>query len=201
MNRKTIPATALLLLAVSLPATAEVLHFPVDPAHSQVGFTVRHIISNVPGRFAEFSGDVWVDPDDVVGTLKIEGTVKAASVDTNNEKRDKHLASADFFDAADHPEIKFVTKSVKKKGEEYLVTGDLTIRGVTKTVDFAADLHGFATHPFTNTPMTALDLTATIIRQDFGINWNKTLDQGGLLVGNEVTIDVRLEAVVEPTES
>jgi polyisoprenoid-binding protein YceI len=183
-----------------MPAAAEVIHYPVDPVHSQVGFTVRHLVATVPGQFNEFSGDVWADPADVAGTLKVKGTVKAASIDTNNEKRDGHLSSPDFFDVEKHPELTFVSKAVKKKGEGYVVTGDLTMRGVTKTVDFDAVVHGFATHPATNTPMTALEMTTTVNRLDYGIKWNKTFDKGAVLVSNEVTITIRLEAVVPPKE-
>jgi polyisoprenoid-binding protein YceI len=132
--------------------------------------------------------------------LKIAGTVRTASVNTNNEKRDGHLASPDFFDAEKHPVLSFQSKAVKKNGDNYVVSGDLTLRGVTKPVDFDVVVHGFATHPFTNTPMTALDMTATVNRQDFGISWNKTLDKGALLVGNDIAITIRLEAVVPPAE-
>ena len=200
MNRTLSMFAALAVLASWVPAVAEVVHYPVDPVHSEVGFTVRHILSNVPGRFNEFTGDVWADPNAIENTLKITGTVKAASIDTNQEKRDGDLASPNFFDVAKYPELKFQSKAVKKKGDGYVVTGDLTMRGVTKPVDFDVVIHGFATHPFTNTPMTALDMTAKVDRRDFGMNWNKVLDKGALLVGNDVTITVRLEAVVPPKE-
>ncbi|MGH2569617.1 MAG: YceI family protein, partial [bacterium] len=170
--RRTIPLlAAFAAMAQWLPAAAEVVHYPVDPVHSQVGFTVRHIVSTVPGQFNDFSGEVWADPGNVAGTLKVTGVVKTTSIDTNNEKRDGHLRSPDFFDAEKHPELTFVSKAVKKKDDGYVVSGDLTMRGVTKPVDFDVVVHGFVSHPFTNTPMAALEMTAKVNRQDFGINW------------------------------
>jgi polyisoprenoid-binding protein YceI len=199
---RTMPLIATLaLLVAAIPAGAGTIHYPVDASHSQVGFEVRHILSTVPGRFDAFEGSVWVDPDDIEKTLKISGTVQMTSVNTNDKKRDDHLRSPDFFDAENHPKMTFESKSVKKKGDKYLVTGDLTMRGVTKSVDWEVVVHGFVDHPFTNTPMTALDLTGVINRQDFGVSFSKTLETGSLLVGNDVTMTVHIEATVPPSKS
>lgn len=198
---RTMPLAALALLVAAIPASAETLVFPIDSVHSQVGFEVRHILSTVPGRFDSFEGTIKVDPENVEDTLRISGTVQVASVNTNNEKRDGHLRSPDFFDVENHPEMTFESKKVRKKGDKYVVTGDLTMRGVTKTVDWDVVIHGFVENPFTKTPMTALDMEGVINRQDFGVSFSKTLETGALLVGNDVTMKVRLEATVAPAES
>lgn len=197
--KSTMPLIAAIsLLAASLPATAEVIHYPLDASHSQVGFEVRHILSTVPGRFDNFEGSVSVDPENVEKTLKISGTVDMASVNTNNGKRDDHLRSADFFDVENHGKMTFESKTVQKKGDKYLVTGDLTMRGVTKSVDWEVVIHGFADNPFTKTPMTALDMKGVIDRQDFGVSFSKTLETGSLLVSDDVTMLVHIEATVPP---
>jgi polyisoprenoid-binding protein YceI len=202
MNR-LLPLITILTLTASIPlsAMAEVVQYPVDPTHSQVVFSVRHILANVPGRFDEFEGAVWVDPKNIEGSLKVSGTVQMASVNTNNEKRDGHLRSPDFFDTENHPQLTFESKSAKKKGDKYVLTGDLTMRGVTKSVDFEVVIHGFAENPFTKTPMTALEMTGTIDRQEFGVSFSKTLETGSLLVGNDVTMTVHIEATVAPEQS
>ena len=197
--KSTMPLIAAIsLLAASLPATAEVIHYPLDTSHSQVGFEVRHILSTVPGRFDSFEGSVSVDPENVEKTLKISGTVDMASVNTNNGKRDDHLRSADFFDVENHGKMTFESNKVQKKGDKYLVTGDLTMRGVTKSVDWEVVIHGFADNPFTKTPMTALDMKGVIDRQDFGVSFSKTLETGSLLVSDDVTMLVHIEATVPP---
>ena len=202
MNR-LMPLITILTLAASIPLTAaaEVTEYPIDPTHSQVVFSVRHILANVPGRFDKFEGSVWVDPKNIEKSLRVEGSVQMASVNTNNEKRDEHLRGPDFFDAENHPELTFESKSAKKKGDKYVLTGDLTMRGVTKSVDFEVVIHGFAENPFTKTPMTALDMTGTIDRQEFGVSFSKTLETGSLLVGNDVTLTINLEATVPPEQS
>jgi polyisoprenoid-binding protein YceI len=174
--------------------------FSVDPVHSQVGFKIRHLMGKTPGSFGEFSGTVTVDPENVASTLKVHGTVMTASIDTNNEKRDNHLRSADFFDAENHPEITFATKSVAEKNDKLVVVGDLTMHGVTKEVRLRGNFAGVMTNPFTGTPTIGLDLAGEVDRKEFGIVWNKTLDAGGLMLGDEVTIEVHLEATVPPSE-
>jgi polyisoprenoid-binding protein YceI len=196
---KALAALAILLPLVIPPTSAAETHpFAVDAVHSSVEFQIRHLLARTTGRFDVFSGTIWVDPDDVAGTLRIEGTVDAASIDTRNEKRDEHLRSADFFDVEKHGEMKFVSKSVEAHGDEYHVTGDLTIRGVTREVTMMAEIAGFMTSPFTGTPSTGVVLTGEIDRKDFGIEWNKALDAGGFVLGDDVKITVHLEANVPP---
>jgi polyisoprenoid-binding protein YceI len=190
-------------LVLLLPAIAlgDVHEFQVDPVHSQVGFKVRHFVSNVPGRFDEFSGTVWLDPENVAETLKFSGTVGAASIDTDNEKRDGHLRSADFFEVEKYPEITLVSKSVKKEGDdEYLVLADLTLRGVKKTIELEVEHGGVTTNPFTGTPTTGLEIKGEIDRKDYGMVWNKTLDAGGVMLSDEVRIEIELEATVPKAE-
>ncbi|HMB69928.1 MAG TPA: YceI family protein [bacterium] len=182
-------------------ASADTQTFDVDPVHSQVGFKVRHLVARVPGHFGDFNGTISLDPDDVAGTLSVEATVQTASVDTGNDDRDKHLRSEDFFHAEEHPEITFVSKSVEDQGDNvYTVTGDLSMRGVTKSVTLQAEYFGTEKNPFTGTPTAGMDLTGKVNRQDFGIQWNKTLDSGGLILGDTVLIEVHVEATVPPAE-
>ena len=200
--RRNLPATAV-ALALLLPAiaAAETLHFPVDPTHSEVAFKVRHLVAKVPGRFDAFSGNVWADPENVAGTLRIEGSIDVGSVNINNEKRDGHLLSADFFDAENHPTMTFVSKSVKAHGDVYQVTGDFTMRGVTKEVTLVADIAGFATNPFTSTQTTGLEITGAIDRKEIGMVWNKDLDTGGVILGEKVHLSIQIEATVPPAET
>jgi len=190
-------------LALLVPALAlgEVHQFNVDPNHSEVGFKVRHLVANVPGRFDEFSGVVWFDPDNIAKTLKFSGTVVTASIDTNNADRDGHLQSADFFEVDAYPEMTIESKSVKKTDDdEFEVQAELTLRGVTKTVELEVEYNGIITNPFTGTPTTGLEITGKINRKDFGMIWNKALDAGGVVLSDEVKFEINIEATV-PKES
>ncbi|MFN8179362.1 MAG: YceI family protein [bacterium] len=193
---------SLALLALGLPglARAATLEFAVDPVHSLVGFKAHHLLSWVPGNFQEFTGKVWLDPDDVAGTLKLDATIQTASIDTRNDKRNAHLKSADFFDAEKFPTITFQSKGAKATGKNtFQVTGDLTMHGVTKPVTLDVNWAGMSTG-FGGMPLTAMELTGTVNRKDFGVNWSKTLDNGGVVVADEVQIDVNLEANVPKPE-
>lgn len=193
-----------LALAVALPslALAETHHFMVDNVHSEVGFKVRHLVAKTPGVFNDFEGQVWLDPNDIAGTLKLAATIQATSVNTRNEQRDNHLRSADFFEVEAHPEIKFESKSVTQKGDNYLVTGAMTMKGVTKDVVLEAEFGGIATNPFTGTPVIGLELTGKLNRKDFNIEWNKALDTGGFVLSDDVQLEIHLEATVPaPQES
>ncbi len=178
--------TAAVLLSGMLYATP----FDVDIAHSSVGFKIKHLmISNVKGNFAEFSGSYDLEE----GKLKaLEGTIKAASIDTGIDKRDDHLRSADFFDAAKFPEITFkMVSAVAGK-----MTGDLTIHGVTKSVTLDAEVSGTIKDPW-GSERSSVSLSGTINRGDFGLKWNKALEAGGVVVGEEVTISVELEGIAK----
>lgn len=188
LRPKPIAATALAgLLLVPALAAAAVDKYKLDPAHTEVGFTVRHFVSKVAGRFNQFDGDVAIDPKDHT-TLTFSAKIQTASIDTNNERRDGHLRSGDFFDAEKHPEISFQSKKVEKNGDKLKVTGDLTMRGVTKEITLDVAVLGFAGNK------AGFEATGTLNRKDWGVLWNKTLDQGGTMLSDEVDLVVRVEA-------
>lgn len=184
-------ALAAVSLTVALPAAAAT--WQVDPAHSQVGFEVDHMmISTVRGNFGTFTGTAETNAS---GTLtRLAGSVSIASVDTDDAKRDGHLQSGDFFDAATFPEMTFSsTKITPADSGGYQVTGDLTIRGTTRPVTLAvAPLKGPVQDAWGNTKV-GTKATATINRQDFGVTWNKSLDAGGVVVGDDVRITLDLQ--------
>jgi len=188
------------LVAATDSARAEIRDFSIDPVHSEVGFQVRHLTGRVPGHFNEFAGTVRLDPENVAKTLDVTGTVQVASVDTGNEKRDNHLRTADFFDVEQHPEMTLVTRSVEGEGDDLRLVADLTIRGITKPVAFDVDYNGAMTNPFTGTPVTGLTLEGVVNRKDFDIVWNKALDAGGFLLGDDVRIEIHLEATHMPEQ-
>ncbi len=192
-------AFGLSLIAASL-AFAEVSTFEVDGGHSSVVFFTRHLVAKVPGNFGEFDGTLVMDPASIESTLKVDGTIKSASINTGVEKRDNHLKSADFFDAEKYPDIRFTSKKVEKKGDKYAVTGDLTMRGVTKEVTLDTEILAIAANPFTKMPSAGLEMTGKINRKDFGINWNKALDNGGFVLGDDVDILINIEANVPAPE-
>ncbi len=180
-------------LVLTIAAWASASEWTVDKAHSSIGFTVSHmVISKVPGKFTDFDGNVTFDPAHPADG-SVSFTIQAASISTDNEKRDSHLKSADFFDVEKYPEITFVSTKVEPGNDNhYQITGDLTMRGVTKPVTFDAVLNGVVDDPWGNTK-SGFTATTTINRQDFGVNWSKTLDTGGLVAGNDVDITVELE--------
>lgn len=178
----------LVLLATTAFAADE---YKIDPNHSRVGFAVSHMVVNtVHGRFTEFSGSILFDEQDI-SKSSVNVTIKTASINTDNGQRDNHLRSGDFFDAANHPEITFVSKSVEKKGSDYVAHGTLSIRGVSKDVDLAFQLKG----PINvGKKLLGAEATLTINRQDFGVSWSKSFDKTQLVVGNDVKIEINVEA-------
>jgi polyisoprenoid-binding protein YceI len=196
MIRPLVRSAALSLLVLGLAGTANaaVETWKIDTSHSSVGFTVRHnMISKVNGSFAAFDGTITFDPARLE-TAVIDVTIDAASVDTNNEGRDKHLTTADFFDVANHPKITFKSTAVKPKDKESgVVTGDLTINGVTKPVELAYTVLGFT--EARGSQRGGFEATGTINRKDFNVNWSKTLDNGGLVVSDNVDITLEIQAV------
>lgn len=167
--------------------------YNIDPAHSLIGFAVRHLEINwVEGRFKDFKGAINFDEKDVTKST-VEFTAKVASVDTEVEARDKHLRTADFFDAEKYPEMTFKSTHVERKGKAYVLHGDLTLRGVTKPVALPFTITGAVKDPWGNTRF-GVEAHTKINRRDFGVNYGNAF-AGGLDVGNEVSIDLRLEAV------
>jgi polyisoprenoid-binding protein YceI len=177
------------------PQAAAAGAYAIDPAHSSVGFSVRHLgINDVPGRFREFSGSIQYDPANVTNS-SVTFAAKAASIDTAVERRDAHLRSADFFDVANHPEITFKSTRIEKKGsQEFVAHGDFTMRGVTKQIAIPFKLHGTITDQRGKMRL-GVEAGLTINRQDYGVSWSQKLDSGGLVVANDVKVTLLLESV------
>jgi len=195
MNRKLFAAVALIALA-ALPLRAET--FTVDPNHSEVTFQIRHIVSQVRGRFDDFSGAVQLDPKNLPAS-SVEFAIKAASIDTGVADRDKHLRSADFFDAEKYPEITFKSKSIKPAGKDtYNVTGTLTMHGVSKEVTLPVTYLGQAS--MKGSARAGFQTATTLDRKDYGIVWNRALDNGGALLGDDVKVEINLETVQKKEE-
>jgi polyisoprenoid-binding protein YceI len=183
-------------MASATATPASTITWKLDPAHSHAEFKVRHMmISNVKGSFASLSGTLTEHTVDS-SLSTIEASVPIATVSTGDPQRDGHLKSADFFDAEKYPEMSFKSTSVQKKGdEEYAVTGDLTIHGVTKSVTFAVEGPSApGKDPWGNTRI-GISATAKINRKDFGLNWNAALETGGFLVGEEVHLTVEAQFI------
>lgn len=182
----------LALVALLLPAVAQAATWEADPAHSSLGFSVRHFFTPVPGKFTDFEGTIDFDPEKPAeGSVGF--TVQADSIDTGNEDRDQHLRSADFFNVEEFPTLSFESTNVKSAGENKLmVTGDLTIHGVTKKVTIPVEFLGAMDTPMGTRAGFATEFT--IDRQDYGIKWNRALDSGGAVLGDEVTIEINVEA-------
>jgi polyisoprenoid-binding protein YceI len=169
--------------------------YAVDPTHSRVGFSVVHMgFSKVRGSFEDFEATVRMDPDDL-SSLEAEATIQVKSVTTNDEKRDAHLRSEDFFEAETYPTLTFRSTGIRDiKGDSFMLEGKLTIRDVTKNVALKATYLGEGTDPWGGTRV-AFEAKTKIDRKDFGLNWNAVLETGGLLVSKEVEILLELQAV------
>lgn len=186
-------ATAFGLLFLSTALMADAATWKADAVHSSVGFDVKHlVISKVHGNFRDFDATVEFDGKDLEkGSVNM--TVQVTSVDTDNKDRDDHLRSGDFFDVAEYPAMTFKSTKVHDiVGNKFKLTGDLTIRGVTKQVTFDSEFNGVVNDPWGNTK-AGFSATTTINRQDFKVSWNKSLDAGGVVVSDDVTIDIELE--------
>ncbi|SHF13694.1 Polyisoprenoid-binding protein YceI [Heyndrickxia coagulans DSM 1 = ATCC 7050] len=167
----------------------------VDYAHSTIDFTVKHMmISKVKGSFQNFEVELEADPQDLTDA-NISFIVDASSISTKNDDRDNHLRSADFLDVEQYPKITFVSKSVTKAGNnEYNVTGDLTIRGVTKEETFKVTFEGISKNPMSGAETAGFSAEGTVKRSNYGLTWNAALETGGVLVGDEIKFTVELEA-------
>ena len=173
---------------------AEPARWNLDPDHSTIEFRVTHmIVSKTTGRFMDYAG--FIDMDAETGTVKaIEATIKTGSVNTNHEKRDAHLRNADFLDVEHYPTITFKMKNYKKTAEGYTAVGDLTLHGVTKEITLGGQYNGATKDPLGNT-RAGFSAEGKLNRKDFGMVWNKTLDSGGLVVGDEVQIRLDVECI------
>jgi polyisoprenoid-binding protein YceI len=170
--------------------------FIIDKAHSEVAFRVRHLITRVRGRFSDFDGTIAFDearPE----AASVSLTIKAASIDTSEPDRDKHLRSADFFSVDEYPTITFASRRVKSTGARtFDVVGDLTIRGVTKEITMPVVYVGAAADPW-GKQRAGFEAETTLNRKDFGLTWNAALETGGFLVGDEVNVSFSIQAVAQ----
>lgn len=165
--------------------------YQVDQAHTNVGFRVAHmVIAKTTGSFNDFDASFHFDPMDM-SSFSLTATIQADSIDTNNGQRDNHLRSADFFDVANHPEITFQSTAISMMDDGYVVTGDLTIRGMTKEIELPITITGPVEIRGNN--VIGVSGRATIDRHDFGVSWSRSLDNGGLVVANEVEIEIDAE--------
>ncbi len=173
--------------------------YQIDPAHSTAQFVVRHMmITNVRGAFRNVKGTVVYDPDDVTQS-SVETTIDAASIGTRDDQRDAHLRSADFFDVEHYPVLTFKSKSVRRTDGELTVTGDLTIRGVTREVVLEVEQPSpESKDPFGNVRV-GVSARTKIKRSDFGLTWNAALETGGVLVGDDVKIELELSIIKTQT--
>ena len=193
MRRKFLILVALAAVLAAQPLFAA--KFKVDHPHTNVSFSVKHmVIAKTTGSFTDFDATLEVDPEDM-STFSVSATIQAASIDTNNDQRDNHLRSADFLDVANHPTITFESSKLSTMGGEHVLHGDLTIRGVTQAVEIPIEIVG---------PVMAMGNTVvgfagslTINRHDFGVSWSRTLDNGGLVVAEDVEIEVNGEFIME----
>ena len=166
----------------------------IDPAHSNVEFAVKHLmISTVKGRFSDVEGEIVI-ADGQPSHSSVTATLKAASIDTRTGQRDDHLRSADFLDAANHADITFKSTRITGDQSEFKVTGDLTIRGVTREVTLDATNEGAGKDPWGGDRI-AFSATTKLDRREFGLTWNQAVEAGGVLVGNDVKITIDVQAV------
>ena len=190
--------SALLLMALlgsgATAAQAAAETYVIDATHSSVTFRIRHLVGKTPGTFKDFAGTIAFDAADPT-TGKVEATIQAASIDTNNDKRDDHLRSADFFDVANHPTITFKSTGVARAGDGFKLTGDLSMHGVTKPVTL--DMQVLGVGPGFGGKVAGFEARGTVQRKDFNISWNRALDAGSLVLGDEVEIVITVEAGVQ----
>ena len=169
----------------------------IDPSHSEVGFSVRHLmVSKVKGTFESFSGAVEIS-DDLLAS-SVTASVDLSSINTRDAQRDEHLRSGDFFEVATYPELTFASTSVAPAGDGYRVTGDLTIKGTTRSVDLDLEFHGIHPDPWGGT-RAGFSASTSISRKEFGVDFQIPMDGGGVVVGDKVEISLEVQAVLAET--
>jgi polyisoprenoid-binding protein YceI len=201
MNRNHLFAATLALTLAATTATSSRAAdtYQIDPAHTSIGFAVSHmVITKVRGRFDKFEGLIELDPaGPAVQAAKL--TIQAASINTGIQKRDDHLRTADFFHVEKYPHITFELKRVEKKGDQLVAIGDFTMHGVTRQLELPFKLNGPITDPWGNSRI-GIEGRATINRRDYGLTWSQVLEAGGLVVGDEVEIEIFAEAIKRKAE-
>ncbi len=169
--------------------------YAIDTTHSEVGFVARHlVVAKVRGVFGSFRGEITIAED--VTASAVTATIDTASVDTRNEQRDAHVRSADFLDVEQFPTMTFVSSGLAQRGEGYVLTGDLTLHGVTRTVDLNLEFNGGTRDPWGGTRI-AFSADTEINRRDYGIDINLPLDGGGAVVGDKIKVSLEIEAVLQ----
>lgn len=190
--RKTVILAALVLVLGYGTAAAQGT-YTIDTVHSNVGFKIRHLVSKVSGEFTDFEGTIVADFENL-DTSSVEFTIQAASIDTKNEKRDDHLRSEDFFNVEKYTEIRFKSSKITRVDEDtFAVDGTLTMRGVAKEISLMVDFLG---------EMSAMggiragyELTTTVNRMDYGVSWNRAVEAGGFVLGDDVEVNIALELI------
>lgn len=168
----------------------------LDPTHSEIGFKVKHLMfTNVSGHFRQFSVQAETNEEDF-SNAKVVFSADVESINTNNEQRDAHLKSADFFDAATYPQLTFTSTGFSGSGEDWQLTGDLTLHGVTKQVTFTVEFGGIVKDPWGNVK-AGFSVQGKINRKEFGLNWNAVLESGGVMVSEEVKLHAEIQLVKE----
>jgi polyisoprenoid-binding protein YceI len=168
----------------------------IDVAHSEVGFSVRHLmVSKVRGRFTDFGGELVLgaDPTD----SSVEATIQLASIDTASSDRDAHIRSADFFDVEQFPTMTYRSTGVRRDGNRFLVDGELSLHGVTKAVPLALEVNGFQAHTPFGDSRVGFSATTEVNRDDFGISFNAALESGGVMLANKIQVSLEIEAVLQ----
>jgi polyisoprenoid-binding protein YceI len=185
-------------LSLAVPLSAQAETYTLDPAHTEVGFTAKHMmVTNVHGKFNKFDGTIeWDEKSPTKSTVTIN--IDPSSIDTGVAQRDAHLKSPDFFDVAKYPTMTFKSTKVKKAGAGWDITGDLTMHGVTKPVTLKVEGPSKAEKTPFGTTVRAANAVGELNRKDFGLNWNKALEAGGVLVGDTIKLNIDAEMVEKP---
>ena len=199
INKSKTILGVLLLLCISLMAGAgisgaEMARYDVDPDHSSIEFSVAHmVVSKTKGRFTDYKGFVEMDPEGLK-IKAIEAMINTASVNTMHEKRDGHLKNEDFFNVEKYPTMTYKMKYSRKEGDNIIAIGDLTMLGVTREVTLTGKFNGLVKDPFGNT-RAGFTAEGKLNRKDFGMNWSKLLDSGGMVVGDDITLKLEIECI------
>jgi polyisoprenoid-binding protein YceI len=168
--------------------------YTLDPAHTRLGFSARHaMVATVRGQFTDFTGTAHIDTANPAES-KVEVSIVANSISTGNEQRDGHLLSGDFFETEQFPDITFVSTDVSRDGDDWTITGDLTIKGVTKPISVPFEFTGSAQDPFGNVRV-GFEGAATLLRKDWGLTWNAALETGGVLVSDKIKLEFDISAI------
>jgi polyisoprenoid-binding protein YceI len=168
--------------------------YTLDPAHTRLGFSARHaMVATVRGQFTDFTGTAHIDTANPANS-KVEVSIVANSISTGNEQRDGHLLSGDFFETEQFPDITFVSTDVSRDGDDWTITGDLTIKGVTKPISVPFEFTGSAQDPFGNVRV-GFEGAATLLRKDWGLTWNAALETGGVLVSDKIKLEFDISAI------